>query len=406
MASSALKKRLTEVPHWTSTRIIPAEGRADNRLLKYGYKYYRDIFNERQLLHLSYLAEAIDGLNDPLREAMAIAFSDHLITNCMMTSYAFGWRRLVPLFSLRAFRHVTRPVELNPWIDGTGRGTFPNAVHQIQRAIQWLHSPREPLVNGGFVNIMDHDNKLEPPLSKVIQGNSQDIGFINDATIDIILTDPPYFDNISYSELSDFFLPWQQLLGLAPKDGSSELAFHDNLSANGRNETSIGKFQVSLGKCFSEIARVIKPNGKVIFTYQHKTPGAWDALASAISRSGLRPIQLFPLLGDCSTGLHKHEGSSKWDAVFVLKKDSGLGVSDLSISDEALESAQRHHSLWTQRLERNTNGLFKDADRKNFNYACLVASALGMFPNTNQDRGQKISLKKSLGDVFKPTSNN
>ena len=53
-----------------------------------------------------------------------IAFSDHLTTNCMMTNYAFGWRRLAPLFSIRAFRHVPRPVEINPWLDGTGRGTY------------------------------------------------------------------------------------------------------------------------------------------------------------------------------------------------------------------------------------------------------------------------------------------
>jgi adenine-specific DNA methylase len=261
-------------------------------------------------------------------------------------------------------------------------------------------------VSGGFINVRDHNNILELASSRITQGDSQDIGFIKDATVDIVLTDPPYFDNISYSELSDFFLPWQQQLNLIPRDESSELAFRDNLSANGRNDDSIEEFQISLGKCFSEIARVTKSNGQVIFTYQHKTPGAWYALASAISRSGLRPIQLFPLLGDCPRGLHKHEGSSKWDAVFVLRKDCGLKVSDLSISDEVLESAQRHYSSWTQRLERNTNGLFGNADRKNFNYACLVAGALGMFPNTNQDRGQKISLKKSLGEVFKPTSNN
>jgi hypothetical protein len=52
-----------------------------------------------------------------------IAFSDHLTTSCMMTNYAFGWRRLAPLFSIRAFRHVPRPIELNPRLDGTGRGT-------------------------------------------------------------------------------------------------------------------------------------------------------------------------------------------------------------------------------------------------------------------------------------------
>ena len=59
----------------------------------------------------------------------------------MLTYYAFGWRRIAPLFTIRAFRHVSRPVEINPWLDGTGRGTFPNAVRQVQRAIDFARAP-------------------------------------------------------------------------------------------------------------------------------------------------------------------------------------------------------------------------------------------------------------------------
>jgi hypothetical protein len=57
-------------------------------------------------LHLSLLAEAIDQMK--AREAMALAFSDHLTTNCMMTNYAFGWRRLAPCS--RSGRSGTLPV--------------------------------------------------------------------------------------------------------------------------------------------------------------------------------------------------------------------------------------------------------------------------------------------------------
>lgn len=398
MASSTFKQRLIDAPQWTTSRRIPTEGRADDRLLKYGYKYYKDIFNRRQLIHLSYLAEAIDQLIDPIREAMIIAFSDHLKTNCMMTSYAFGWRRLVPLFSVRAYWHVTRPVEINPWIDGTGRGTFPNAVRQIQRAIQWTHSPIEPLVNGGFRHITDFNNSKQLPLSRVIQSNSQNLSFLNEETVDIVLTDPPYFDNISYSELSDFFLAWQQLFNPFENYGGDEEAFRENISANGRNCTSIDKFQNSLQKCFLEISRVLKSNGRVIFTYQHKTPGAWYALASALHGSGLRPIQLIPLLGDSSAGPHKHKGSSKWDAVFVLVKDKWMNASGLNISEEAIEASQNHCSIWAKRLENTANGLFGSADKENFYRACLVGAALCMFPTTIGGKKQQKPLKQILAD--------
>ena len=64
----------------------------------------------------------IESFDEPERLALSMAYSNHLTTNCMLTSYAAGWRRLTPLFSVRAFRHVPRPVELNPWMDGSGRG--------------------------------------------------------------------------------------------------------------------------------------------------------------------------------------------------------------------------------------------------------------------------------------------
>jgi putative DNA methylase len=105
---------------------IPREGRSDDRLLRYGYASYGDLFNARQKLHLAMLAEEIAKIGDAgIREAMAIAFSYHLKTNNMMCGYSGGWWRLSALFAIRAYRHIARPVEINPWLEHNGRGTFP-----------------------------------------------------------------------------------------------------------------------------------------------------------------------------------------------------------------------------------------------------------------------------------------
>ena len=138
-----------------------------------------------------------------------MAFSDHLTTNCMLTAYASGWRRLTPLFSVRAFRHVQRPVEINPWCDGTGRGTFPNTVRKVMRAGRFASAPKELSVGGGFRRVAPRE-PAEPP--KLVCGTARDLGFLRDRTVDLVLTDPPYFDNIAYSELAEFFVPWLTLL--------------------------------------------------------------------------------------------------------------------------------------------------------------------------------------------------
>src|SRR5262249_6959637 len=86
-ASLALGRRKQENGEWVGVpnRTVPREGRADDRLVQYGYSRYRELFNDRQLLHLSLLAEAVKGVRGRARKALSLAFSDHLTTNCMMT---------------------------------------------------------------------------------------------------------------------------------------------------------------------------------------------------------------------------------------------------------------------------------------------------------------------------------
>ena len=125
-------------------------GRADQRPLLYGFTRYRELFNARQLLHLTLLGRAITAMQDlQAQHLLTLAFSEHLTTNCMYTAYAFGYRRISPLFAIHAYRHVTRPVELNPWLKGIGRGTFPNVLNKLRAAIAFAMAPTELAPQGG-----------------------------------------------------------------------------------------------------------------------------------------------------------------------------------------------------------------------------------------------------------------
>jgi putative DNA methylase len=378
-ASRALAHRRAGADHlrWIPNRRIPTNGRSDNRLIQYGYARYRDLFNPRQLLHLSLLSEAIDALAWEAREAMALAFSDHLTTNCMLTQYAFGWRRLAPLFSIRAFRHVCRPVEINPWLDGTGRGTFPNTVRQVQRAVAFARAPEVAHVDGGFLRSGSFD-AADAPARIIYNGDSRLLAEVDEKSVSLILTDPPYCDNIAYSELSDFFLPWLQQFGLAP--GSRTTArLAANLAAQSRRDAAVATFREGLSACFVQMRRVLKDDGRLVFSYQHRTPDAWEALATALATGGWQPIQVFPLLGNSTAGLHQHDKTILWDAVTVCRKAARPARSpNLQVNDEGVRHARKLLSHWTTRLSKAGGPAFRAADRENFFRAALVASAIGM----------------------------
>ena len=319
------------------TRSIPAEGRTDGRPQIHGIKKYRDLFNSRQLLHLSLLANAIREVGDgPLRQFLSVAFSEHLTTNCMYAGYAFGYRRISPLFSIHSYRHICRPVELNPWMDGIGRGTFPNATKKLFRAAAFAAAPSQLSPLGGTHK--ETNSKLDcvgavsrnpgtvargTRRAAIKTSSSEKLQDLADRSVDLVLTDPPYFDNISYSELSDFYLSWHQTLGIAepPFDDPDKPApIQNNMAVTRVNAETTADYTQSLARVFSECNRVLKAQGICVFTYHHKSLNAWACLGTALAQSGLRCERVLPMRGEGQGGLHSYDGTIKWDAVFLCKK--------------------------------------------------------------------------------------
>lgn len=363
-ARRALARRVSRLgSNALPVRAIPSRNRTDERLLAYGYREYSQLFNARQLLHLSLLAEAIGEQPEDMREPLAIAFSDHLTTNCMMTNYAFGWRRLAPLFSIRAFRHVPRPVEINPWLDGTGRGTYPNAVRQVLRTVASARA--------AMGKRLASDSR-----STIVQGDSRTLSGVASGSVDVVLTDPPYFDNIAYSELSDFYVPWLRHFGLVRSERSANKGMSQSIAAPSRRGASVDDYATALRTCFSEMARVLNPSGTAVFTYQHRTPQAWRALLTAIAEQRMRVVQVFPILGNSAAGPHVDDGTCQWDAVFVLRKTTA--VRPVS-GREAARRATRHWRSHVDTLGPKRKVRFGKTDQTSFLRACLAAAGGGMF---------------------------
>ena len=210
----------------------------------------------------------------------------------------------------------------------------------------------------------------------MVCGTARDLTFLPDATVDLVLTDPPYLDNIVYSELAEFFLPWLELLKIVDDPDSRARVSEESLVGQRDKQTSIDEFAERLGDAFAEVGRVLKTNGLLVFSFRHTSAGAWTALAKGLERSELTVVKILPVPGEAGTGLHTHDGTGLWDAVFVMRKVSGRSSDkSLAVSPEQIEKAHELVVGWDESL-KEARIAFSSADKLALLRAGIVESAL------------------------------
>lgn len=208
----------------------------------------------------------------------------------------------------------------------------------------------------------------------IVCGDARNMAHIPPASVDLVLTDPPYFDYISYSELGHFFTPWFRRFGLISRRGAGGFP-KGQLASPARSRNAEERFACKLADAFREIRRVCKPEGRIVFTYQNLDGRGWQAIARAMAQAGVTPIRTLPLYGDSSASLHKRDHSISWDAVMVCRL--GDPCQDLTISAEARAEGRREAEVWAKILEAK-NLKTTEGDRTNFaNAAAIVAAFAG-----------------------------
>ncbi len=385
-ASSACRERLKTCA-FIPIENIPIKGRVDRRPLSFGYLKYRELFNERQLLALSMLAEAIAGVEDETsREFLATAFSDSLASNNMFCYYAFDYQKLTPLFGLHAYHRVVRPVENNVWGTSFGRGSFEKCYRKLVRGKKFGASPYEFKYDySGEPTRVQTGEQLSVEMRKgvpaaeshsfgvVFNGSSEELTGIANQSVDLILSDPPYYDNLAYSEMSDFYHVWLKRLKLAAYDGNDqastpiESSLHvktKDVKADGGHKT----FADGLGRVLKECSRVLRDDGLMVFTFHHRAEAAWNALGDALIDAGFRVTNVFPVRSEGTSHFHSSEGNLKWDAVFCCRK---RGSSKYKSENGVRKLARAAVTRWGKRL-RSGKLKFGKGDRKNLGRAVLT----------------------------------
>lgn len=141
--------------------------------------------------------------------------------------------------------------------------------------------------------------------------------------------DPPYYDNVMYAELSDFFYVWLKRTAghvvpelftryLTDKDNeavANPAKFRDQAGAKalaGRD------YQERMARIFEECHRVLKADGVMTLMFTHKATGAWDALTSGLMKAGFSISASWPINTEAESSLHIKDKSAANSTVFLV----------------------------------------------------------------------------------------
>ncbi len=326
-------------PRFVPKDEIP-EGDETNRLHRWGYRRYREMFNQRQLLGLELLGRQIARHRDVrVRHALATNLSDLLRYQNMLCRYDTRALKSLDVFSVHGFpvglvqaesnllgiQHPTTGVNV-------GSGGWSNIVAKFARAKAYCDAPFEidsssgrkvvvPVAGEWIGEERNGDGVADSRLVN-LRCASATQALLKPSSLDAVLTDPPYFANVQYAELMDFCYVWLKRLvdGDDPAFISASTRNPDELTGNVTMARGLEHFTEGLSAVFGRMAKALKPGAPLAFTYHHNKLDAYFPVAVAILDSGLVCSASLPCPAEMGGSIHIHSTTSSIvDTVFVCR---------------------------------------------------------------------------------------
>lgn len=321
---------------------IPPGLKTDD-LRNHNYRYWYELFSPRQLLALDRLLRSILALeSEAERDLMITLFSSSLEFNNLFCSYKGGHAghpgAVRHIFSHHAFVVPRQALENNLWGVNGSSGSF-SALYRsrLLRSREYAQAPVERKIHEGRVvkKVRIPNERIAAAyassytdLSKganalLLCQDSSHLYQIPDKSVDAVITDPPYYDNVQYAELADFFYVWLRL-ALSDRFPAFEPEFTPKVGevvANSRRQRDADSYLEGLSSVFRECSRVLKDNRLMVFTFHHKDPTAWASVLQAVLDAGFSVRATYPVLAEMGRSVHiQAQEAMEYDAILVCSK--------------------------------------------------------------------------------------
>ena len=284
-------------------------------------------FNPRQLLALvtfgKWVREAIRRLAQETDPEYAKAVGTYLgfavdfvanrgSTLCFWDSQT---EKFYQTFATHALKMAWDYAESNP---------FSNSAGSWQSALCWLQ------------DFLKREGKYPAQGYSALSSAAQTVAA--EASFDAVITDPPYYDNVPYADLADFFYVWlKRTVGdlypeafrweLTPKD--EEAVVNPAHFGGGKKGEEIVRrhYERLMGEAFREVHRVLKPDGIAVVMFTHRSTGAWESLINSLLSAGLYPTASWAVHTEMEASTHQREkGAVRSTILMACRKRAQNGI--------------------------------------------------------------------------------
>ena len=363
-----------KLPEWEAFDLVPSEsipeGSKTTEPMRYGMTVWRDLFSPRQLLCHGTSVEVFREMLEADRAAgeltevrqaaygyLAISLDKLLNYNSRMSVWMPTREVVANTFNRHDFAFCWSHAEMAPLVTGLG---YDWAFEQTAKCIKELIRLVNP--NGRLPDLFDQSAQRPPQPAKPAVGRASDadpfnqsteepsdqhterprqpppvtitcksadsLDHIASASIDVVVMDPPYYDNVMYAELSDFFYVWLKRTAghVFPELFRRQLTDKDNEAVanparfqgqKGAKALAGRDYQDRMAAIFAECRRVLKPNGIMTLMFTHKATGAWDALTKGLMQAGFVITASWPINTEAGGSLHIRNKAAANSTVFL-----------------------------------------------------------------------------------------
>lgn len=309
---------------------IPS-GSKTSEPIRYGMNSWEEMFTPRQLLgHLT----VMETLQDLKPQILAELGEDR-------------GRAVVTYLQFAADKIVDYNSRQNRWIPQ--RGTISGTFSRHDFSLKWtfgemVYAGPSSGFNWGLSQVLNayegiaeliaprYDQGIEDRDIIQSQGSGANLPHVESGSVDAVVMDPPYYNNVQYSELSDFYYVWQKrtLGDLYPgwfddtvTDKEDEAVA--NPARDGSQKSAHNRYEELMGGIFDEAKRVLKKDGIMTLMFTHKSQGAWETLTNSLIENGWDITGTYPVDSEFGSSTHQLEMAAAASTIFIACRPADRG---------------------------------------------------------------------------------